>query len=373
MPHCKKQMISFFLTTRCNLRCVYCYNSKERAEVQEKSLPLEIAKAGIDEYFTKNTSRHIRFYGPGEPTQEFELMKQITDYAKEKGDDAVTVELQTNGAFSPKVREWIWDNLNIVWVSFDGTPDIQDAQRPLGDKLSKSSPIIEENVKWLIANRGNRNLMVGARVTMTDLNVNRQIEMVDYFNSLGIKYIWTDPIFPEVKKRPVCEEKDRKEMYYIDLDAYVKNYIEAYRYAKTKGVFYGSFLTCNFDGESKIHCRTCTPAPHLTPDGYVSACDLVVYGENAYHMDCFIYGKWDEYSKKFVYDETKIEALRNRNVDNMNHCTNCIVKLHCGGHCLGEVMNETGKLDGQKPETCKATRTLFKELGASEPYDFMHP
>jgi MoaA/NifB/PqqE/SkfB family radical SAM enzyme len=28
MPHCNKQMISFFLTTRCNLRCVYCYNSK---------------------------------------------------------------------------------------------------------------------------------------------------------------------------------------------------------------------------------------------------------------------------------------------------------------------------------------------------------
>jgi hypothetical protein len=29
---------------------VYCYNSKERAEVEEKSLSLEIAKAGIDEY-----------------------------------------------------------------------------------------------------------------------------------------------------------------------------------------------------------------------------------------------------------------------------------------------------------------------------------
>lgn len=372
MPHCNKQMISFFLTTKCNLRCVYCYNSEERAEVEEKSLPLEIAKAGIDEFFENSSSRHIRFYGPGEPTMEFDLMRHIVEYAKEK-DENVSVEVQTNGAFSQKVREWILGNLNIVWISFDGTPYIQDKQRPYGDKLAKSSPIIEENVKWLNAKKENRDLMIGARVTITDLNVNLQIEMIDYFNSLGINHIWTDPIFPEVKKHPVCEDNYRAEMFHIDLDAYVKNFIEANRYAKTKSVFYGSFLTCNFDGEAKTNCRACTPVPHLTPDGYVSACDMVVYGENAYHMDCFIYGKWDEQSKTFIYDNEKIKTLQNRNIDNIAHCKNCIAKLHCGGHCLGEVQNETGKLDGQKLEICKAVRTLYKELGTCETYDYLHP
>lgn len=373
MPHSKKQMISFFLTTKCNLRCVYCYNSKERAEVEEKSLPLEIAKAGIDEFFSKNESRHIRFYGPGEPTMELELMQQIVEYAKEKAGESVVVELQTNGAFTSNAREWILDNINIVWVSFDGTPDIQNKQRPLGNKLADSSPIIEENVKWLTSNQGKRNLMVGARVTMTDLNVNRQIEMVDYFNNLGIKHIWTDPIFPEVKKKAVCEDKDREDKFHINLNTYVENFIETTRYAKTKNVFYGSFLTCNFDGKTKVHCRACTPVPHLTPDGYVSACDLVVYGENAYHMDCFIYGRWDDQNKKFVYSNDKIKALQNRNIDNISHCKNCIARLHCGGYCLGEVQNETGKLDGQKSATCKAIRDLFKVLGECEVYDYMHP
>ena len=373
MPHCNKQMISFFLTTKCNLRCVYCYNSKERAEVQEKSLSLEIAKAGIDEYFANNLSRHIRFYGPGEPTMEFDLMRQIVIYAKQKAGNIITTELQTNGTFSPKVREWILDNLNIMWVSFDGTPDIQNMQRPLGDKLAKSSPIIEDNVKWLNANKGNRNLMIGARITMTDLNVNRQIEMVDYLNSLGIKNIWSDPIFPEVKKIPVSKDLNRAEMFHIDLDLYVKKFIEAHRYAKAKNVFYGSFLTCNFDGKTKIHCRACTPVPHLTPDGYVSACDLVVSGENAYHMDCFIYGKWDKEKNKFIYDENKIASLKNRNIDNISHCKTCSANLHCGGYCLGEVQNETGKLDGQKSNTCKAIRALFAELGESETYDYLHP
>ena len=62
------------------MHCVYCYNSKERAEIKEQSLPLEIAKAGIDEYFANNASRHIRFYGPGEPTMEFERMSEILNY-----------------------------------------------------------------------------------------------------------------------------------------------------------------------------------------------------------------------------------------------------------------------------------------------------
>jgi len=48
LPHINKQMASFFLTTKCNLRCVYCYNIKERAAMKEQSLPLHIAKAGVE-------------------------------------------------------------------------------------------------------------------------------------------------------------------------------------------------------------------------------------------------------------------------------------------------------------------------------------
>ena len=372
MPHCNKQMISFFLTTKCNLRCVYCYNSEERAKIEEKTLPLEVAKAGIDEYFANNASRHIRFYGPGEPTEEFDRMCKIVEYAKEK-DENVTVEIQTNGAFGEKEREWILQNLNIVWVSFDGTPDIQNKQRPFPHE-QPSAPKIEDNVRWLISNNKRKDFMVGARVTITDLNVNRQRDMVNYFCGMGIKNIWSDPLFPEVKEKPFCADKKRVEQFHFDMDSYVMNFIETRKYSKDIGVFYGSFLTCNFDGETKIHCRACTPTPHLTPDGYVSACDLVTDCKNPNHnMNCFIYGEWNEKIKKFDYNKDKIKALQNRNIDNLTHCKNCPANLHCGGQCLGEVQNETGKLDGQKTVTCKAIIFLYKELGECEAYQYMHP
>jgi uncharacterized protein len=374
MPHIKKQMISFFLTTKCNLRCVYCYNSKERAKLEEQTLSLDIAKVGIDYFFEKNPSRHIRFYGPGEPTQAFQILRQITEYAKIKETDVpVTVEIQTNGAFGHDVREWMLDNMNIIWISFDGEPDVQNANRPFPRKRA-SAPTIEENVRWFNTNKGNRNSMIGARVTITEMNIARQKELVDYFASLGIQHIWTDPIFPTVDSIPVCHDKEKQENYAFDMDKYIDNYIKAYRYANTIGVAYRSFLACNFDGSTDKHCRACIPAPHLTPDGYVSACDMVAFGSNAHHMDCFVYGKWDAKTSTFIFDEQKIKNLQNRCIENMTHCRDCKVRYQCGGYCLGEVVNETGDMFGQKPQACHAVRRLFEALDAPlDEYDYMHP
>jgi radical SAM protein with 4Fe4S-binding SPASM domain len=381
MPHCNKQMISFFLTTKCNLCCRYCYNAKERAEIKEQTISIEIAKAGIDWYFANNTSRHIRFYGPGEPTQEFGLMKAIVEYAKmspNKGED-VTVEIQTNGVFDEQVRGWMLNNMNIIWMSSDGTRDIQEYNRPLNPKYKNiygghtSAQVQEKNIIWLNQNKGAKNLMVGARVTINERNIEQQRKMADYFYELGIKYVWTNPLFYSVDKIPVCEDDNKKTKFFFDMDKYIGHYVDTYRYAKEKGLFWGSFLAINFDGESVYHCRACTPTPHLTPDGFLSACDMVVLGETAYHMEPFIFGRWNTETKQFDTYSDKIKALQERNSDNIKHCIKCEAHLHCGGYCLGEVVNETGKLDGHKPIQCAAIKRLLKEIGTSKPYDFLHP
>ena len=372
MPHIDKQMVSFFLTTKCNLKCVYCYNSAERDATQQ-SLSLEIAKAGIDYFFANNTSRHIRFYGPGEPTQEFELMCEITNYARSKTGKNLTSEIQTNGVFGHKIREWMLNNINIIWVSFDGEPEIHDANRPCANG-KPSSPIIENNVQWLIDNSNARNLMVGARVTMTNKNLSRQKEIINYFHSLGIRNIWTDPLFPAVDNIPVCLDQIKKDEFSFNMDKYIDNYLEALTYAKTLNVQYGSFLACNFDGITNYHCRTCTPVPHITPDGYLSACDMVTLGENAYHMSCFVYGKWNSETNEFDFYEDKIMKLQKRSAENMQHCMKCRARLQCGGYCLGEVVNETGDLLGQKPQVCKGVCRLYDELQPPiSQFEYTHP
>lgn len=383
MPHCNKKMLSFFLTTKCNLCCRYCYNAQERNAIEEQTIPIDVAKAAVDWYFSNNESRHIRFYGPGEPTQEFKKMQEITYYAKNhpnKG-NLVTVEIQTNGVFTEEIRAWILDNVNIVWMSFDGMKDIQNFNRPLNPKYNdifkgkSSADILEDNVKWLINHSEKKDLMVGARVTITDKNIFKQKEMVNYFYSLGIRYVWTNPLFYAVGDKPVCNDIVKKTSYSFDMDSYIDCYLEAYKYAQNIGLFWGSFFTINFDGVSPYHCRCCTPlsAPHLTPDGYISACDMVVLGAEPHHMSPFIVGRWNPISKDFDWYSEKIHALNERKSINMEHCKHCNAKYHCGGYCLGEIVNETGVLDGQNSVKCKAIRRLFSELGECSPYPYLHP
>ena len=69
----------------------------------------------------------------------------------------------------------------------------------------------------------------------------------------------------------------------------------------------------------------------------------------------------------------RIKNLNNRRSTEIEHCKRCPAKLHCGGYCLGETVNETGKLDGQNSIKCAAVRKLYKELGACEPYPYLHP
>ena len=381
MPHCNKHMLSFFLTAKCNLCCLYCYNANERNKLTEQSLSFEIAKSGIDWYFANNNCRHIRFYGPGEPTQEFELMRKITHYAKHHINDGerVTVEIQTNGVFSKEVREWILNNINTAWLSFDGMREIQEYYRPLNPcytdifNQKTSTDIIEDNIYWLNSNKTSQSLLIGARVTITEKNVCKQKEMVDYFYDLGIHQIWTDPLFSSVGNLPVCMSS--KKSPHIDLNTYVDNYIAAYKYAQKKGVFWGSFLCINFDGESPYHCRSCTPlsAPHITTDGFLSACDMVLTGNEDNHMKCFLFGKWNEFTKSFDLYQDRISALNNRKSTNMKHCLSCPVQLHCGGYCLGEIVNETGALDGKNSNICETIRKLYSEIGQNYTYDYLHP
>ena len=138
----------------------------------------------------------------------------------------------------------------------------------------------------------------------------------------------------------------------------------------------GSLLTANFDEKVNINCRACLPMPHLTTDGFVSACDLALFGdlEENDRMFPFIYGRWDQASRRIIFDDSKIETLRSRKVENMPGCQYCVAKNHCAGWCLGEILNETGTLFGKKTELCEGIRFLYEhrdELDTN--YKYLHP
>ncbi|HCC23544.1 TPA: hypothetical protein DF272_05225 [Candidatus Falkowbacteria bacterium] len=364
MSHCRKKQLSIFLNNKCNLGCRYCYDGANKStEKRRKIIDVNFVKKGIIDYFANYTSREIRFFGNGEPTIELDLIKKIVKFALSK-DSGSTFELQTNGFFSEDATKWIGKNINIVWVSCDGFSEIQNYYRPTING-GNSSVVVERNIRYLAS----LPITLGCRVTIGKKNIDKQIKIIDYFNSLGVKVVMSDPMFVAVD---ACNSSFSKEEA-PNLIEYAKYFLKARRYAEKRGIFYGSILTVNFDEETECACRACIPYPHLTIDGHVSACDMASDASNK-KMSALIYGKFDEIKNEIVYDQNAINIIKSRKAPNMTACAKCEVLKNCAGGCLGEALNETGSIFGVKPEACKAIRYLAKRmpLNAGQ-YPYLHP
>jgi len=334
---------------------------------KKRTLDIDFAKCAVDEYVVKGGLRHIRFFAGGEPTLEFQLMKDIYEYVVSKGYD-ILFEIQTNGSFDEEIAKWIADNIDVLWISMDLDPESSDMYRITSDG-SPTSPIVERNLKFF-KNMEKKRTMVGIRATITKYNVRKQKEGIRYLQDLGIRHIWVDPIFEPLKgAEGRLYEK-------IDTMEFAREFVPARAYAKQMGMFYESNYTTNFDGNTDVSCRACVPMPHLTADGYVSSCDMALYGEGANHMNVFIYAKYDKSNNRIENNNDRIRILRSRVLKNMeDECQICVARNRCAGYCLGESQNEIGNIFKVKECVCKPVRYLFDTIGDDyhEEFKYKHP
>lgn len=364
MAHYRKDCITLLMTTRCNLACSYCY--LKNCALDGESINVEFAQRGIEDYFLKSQSRHIRFFGAGEPTLEFEKVQALRDYAHHLAGSALKTEIQTNGVFPVSTAKWLARNANIVWISCDGVPEVQDKLRPIRGS-GKSSKVIERNVAVLL-NEG-VDITVGFRSTIAPQNLYRQIEMIEYFTSLGVTAIFSDPMFPPVEVHNTHVKKWNMDDDFLII--YAREFLIARKRAEELGCFYSSVLVVNFDEKTEYACRACIPSPHLTTDGYVTSCDMAFLGGTLPEL---VYGRFDSITKKIIYDFGKIRAIQMRNAANLIECQGCELLFHCVGGCVGEAVNETGRLLGVKKDYCEAMKYLAHRMPVNAgSYPYLHP
>lgn len=367
MGHFRKECISFLMTNACNMRCSYCYLGDKKSkpfDPQAKRINLDFAKRGIEDFFDQSRSRHIRFFGEGEPTLEFKRMQEIHAYAKDLTDD-LCAELQTNGYFNMEVAKWCAKNLDIVWISMDGIPNIHDrCRKSLNGE--RTSHILERNIKLLSQN----GTIVGIRSTIGSMNIDRQKESIDYFSGIGVKAVFADHLcLPVGNGGNVKMLKNIEEVKPID---YADRFLDAKNYADNIGLFYSNFLCVNFDESVNIACRAMIPVPHLTPSGHVSCCDMATRPGTI--LDDLIYGEYDENTKAIKYFQDKIEKIRSRDKANIPECQSCDVVNHCAGGCMGEALNETQDFYKVKKNLCEVTKYLAKRMKLDNGlYPFIHP
>ena len=362
MGHARKHQITIFPTNKCNMRCTYCAADSANHQTTTEKIDLEFARIGISDYFQDTSKHQIRYYSSGEPTQAMDVIKETWEYAHSIVGERLISELQTNCIFDKESADWIASHINIVWASIDGWPEVQNRYRPINTNQPSHYQAMQ-NALYI-----KEKTFVGIRTTIVEETVEQQIELLEYFNKLGFKEVASEPVFLPVKNG----EKNDSPITCINLRSYIKNFVKAWYKAKELGMNYINSFMVNFDEKVEYACRSCLPTPHLTTDGYVSACDLGFYGNTP--LQDLIYGKYDKENKIIQYFPEKMEKLRSRKCINIDSCKSCFVKENCGGGCLGRAYHETRDFYGVIPDYCWATRYLAANLPLDEiKIDKLHP
>ena len=180
------------VTLRCNMNCIYCHASAKSPDKKEFDMDKETAKKTVDFIFQSPSKRlTIEFQG-GEPLLNWDVVKFIIEYSKEKNKDEkknMNISMVTNMTKmdEEKMNFLIGQNVDVC-TSLDGPKELHDYNRKF---IHGSS--YDHAVKWIkkfndeYKKKSIENKRVNALVTLTRKSLQYPKEIVDEYVKLGIK------------------------------------------------------------------------------------------------------------------------------------------------------------------------------------------
>jgi len=342
---------TLFLTTKCNLQCVYCYE-KSRPWTGE-NMKEEIAFAAIDYivyWATRKTkTSYLSFFG-GEPTLAWPLLTESVEYYKKRNLESncrYGIRITTNGNFSEKEANWLAENIEGITISLDGMKNIHDKQRNSSfDRVFYVSRLIYEIAPHKLS----------FRITITRDSVNFLPEICKFFGENFPRVILNfEPVEP-------CPG-ERYQIFTPSHNLFFKKFIESIPIAK----LYELRIRTSVSMISVPHSRFCGIGESnfmVLPDGRVTACNRMLGNDEV--SSIFIYGYYDERLKRFKFDDKKYNFLKKLNVDSIPDCENCIAKYSCCGDCPATkavLLEDKGmRFYKMRSPYCEAIKEFTKEL-----------
>ncbi len=155
--------LALFLTESCNLACSYCFASN----MERRAIDEGLARQAVDQLLRPESPADrvaITFWG-GEPLLEFELMRRLVQYARERAAALgrnVRFTVPTNlTRLTPEMLKFFESHEVGLSLSLDGDESAQ-ALRPFAGGGS-SAPVIREKLRLLTERLGAREKRLGAR------------------------------------------------------------------------------------------------------------------------------------------------------------------------------------------------------------------
>lgn len=345
---------TLFLTNRCNLRCKYCY--AQAGEMAAAEMAPEIYRHAID-FVMKNAKRagavaHVGFHGGGEPTMAWGVLTDAIDYAKklaaEVGGAGVQFSIATNGVMSAQHRDYVAETFQSVTLSLDGPRDIQNQMRPCSDQ-SESFDSVMAFLEVLKSHK----TPFALRATITQSNVERMEEMVDFFvERAGSRTLHLEPAFLSGRCRNLVSGVP-------DLDVFAREFIKAIKRARERKAqvrFSGARLM----GAFLSFCGCAQDPFNVTTEGEVTACFEVCHARDPL-AGTYFFGRFDRATNGFVFDSERLSCLRAMTVDKKPLCARCFAKWNCSGDCPVKCPHPYASADCESPR-CRMIQAITRAM-----------
>lgn len=310
----------------CNLKCKYCFAEEGEYHGKRSLMSFEVGKKAIDFIITNSGSRRnleIDFFG-GEPLMNFEVVKQIVEYAKQKekqNNKNFRFTITTNGILlNDEIQQYINENMHNVVLSIDGRKEVHDKMRPRAGGQGSYDAIVPKFQK-IAESRNQTNYYVRGTYTKDNLDFSKDVlHMAD----LGFKQISIEPVVGSADEPYSIREEDLPILF----EQYEKLAIEILK-CKQEGKWFNFFhfmidLTQGPCVSKRLAgCGSGSEYLAVTPEGDLYPCHQFV-GIEEFKMGTVDSG---------IIDFDRRKEFQDCNVYAKEECKKCWAKFYCSGGC----------------------------------------
>jgi uncharacterized protein len=353
--------LAIFVTEKCNLRCAYCYANGGDSG---KTISRDIWRLAMDYYFStllnsntlkrgKHKSVDLSIHGGGEPTVEFDTVKEIVAGFSERA-HAVglqpSIGMGSNGTYGEDVQRWIIENNIDVNISLDGPQYIQNHLRPFRSGRP-SYDRVANNIKGLV--KAGRSVSV--RATVTDEVLGAMEQTIELANQLGIASVHFEPVTLTGRCANTGVARPDEEQF---AEKFLKCFLLGLKH--NIEVTYSGM--CCFQSPRKRFCAACGEHFCVTPNGDITTCYEVLYSSDPASSAFFI-GKIDPVQSRVMLDHVRMKKLKQRVAENIEACKNCFLRWQCAGDCPVKSFKYSNRdLYSPDPYRCRIADRINKQL-----------
>ncbi len=340
--------MSLLITQACNLRCIYCYEDKVKATMNQKT-----AFSAVDWLIQKSEDMriiHIVFFG-GEPLLNFSLIKDVVQYANlaayNAGKKAI-FSITTNGVLLDDEKNQFLKEYQIrTMISFDGTKELQDLQRPFPTGVG-SYDVVAPKIKKLLEvmpQTAGHAVITGDTSPETVKDALEEIGFRRVSVAINSQSLFSDHMSEsEVSKRDtrsmLSALEEEAALWHNQID---ERDFNALKRLIGRSNLYGALLYLLNDTKKRFFCGAGRNMTAVTPSGDIYLCHRFV-GLADYKI-----GNIDRLELDLTdFDQSPVETN--------DVCRGCFARYYCGGGCKHDHLSSGGSIHRPEERMCLIKR-----------------